>query len=347
MSVQVDEKFLDLISVNLDRFHKKSPTLYNSRCYVCGDSKTNSRLTRAYYFIGRDNDSIICSCHNCGLNIPFGLYLKEYFPEYYTQYKLESMQKTTKLTFKSNKIEPKKVEPSKKYLNILPKQSAIKVSELPKSHEARKYLEDRLIEDLDRFYFAENFQRYVEEQTGGNEQYAKVPQDKRIILPIKSPDNTSWGFQGRSLDKASKLRYITIKESEQFCKVFGLEYFDKNKAGFVLEGPFDSTFIPNAVSMCGSSLDPTSIENGYIIPKNTIIVYDNEKRNKEIVDKMAKMLDAGFRVYIPPTNLTSTQKDINDMILSGRKKEDIVRMIVSNSYSGISGKVVLNQWKKV
>lgn len=347
MSIQVDEKFLDLISGNLDRFHKKSPTLYNSRCYVCGDSATNSRLTRAYYFVGRDNDNIICSCHNCGLNIPFGLYLKDYFPEYYTQYKLESMQKTAKLTFKSKKIESKKTPPNTNYINILPRKSSIKISELPPSHIARKYLEDRKIVDLDRFYYAENFQQYVEEQTGGNEQYSRVPKDARIILPIKSPSNDIWGFQGRSLDKNPKLRYITIKDSEQFCKVFGLESFDKNKAGFVVEGPFDSTFIPNCVSMCGSSLDPTAIENGYIIPKNTIIVYDNEKRNKEIVDKMAKMLDAGFRVYVPPSGLSTTQKDINEMVISGYSADEIVRMFIKNSYTGIAGKLVLNQWKKV
>jgi hypothetical protein len=41
------------------------------------------------------------------------------------------------------------------------------------------------------------------------------------------------------------------------------------------------------------------------------------------------------------------EKDINEMILSGRTKQDIQELISKNTFSGISAKTQFVYWKKV
>ena len=50
---------------------------------------------------------------------------------------------------------------------------------------------------------------------------------------------------------------------------------------YVVEGPFDSTFINNSVALCGSDGDLFVI----LREASVILVYDNEPRNKEIVNR--------------------------------------------------------------
>lgn len=343
-----DEKYLVKISHLLDRFNKKSPTLWNCRCNLCGDSKTNSKKARGFFFPNRDNDGLMYTCHNC-ISLPFGAYLKRAFPEYYTQYRLDNLQNDSgKLIFDNVK---KDVEVKKKasniYLNISPRKSVILLEDLPSHHPAVSYMKTRGVIDLSGYLYANKFAQYVAEATNNAVEYEKVPNDSRIIIPLKSPTGEQWGFQGRALGtKDGVLRYITIKENkDDFCKVYGLDRFDKNRAGFIVEGPLDSSFLPNCVSMCGSSLDPKAVEYGYIIPENTIIIFDNEPRNSEIVKAMIKKVDEGFRVYVPST-LSTTIKDINDMVLSGWTKKELVENFVKNSYSGTIAKAMITRWRK-
>ena len=78
---------------------------------------------------------------------------------------------------------------------------------------------------------------------------------------------------------------------------------------YVTEGPFDSTFLSNAIAMCGSDVDLSTLDYQFIY------VYDNEPRNKQIVDRISKQIDNGERIVIWPSNIK--EKDINDMILCG------------------------------
>ena len=72
-----------------------------------------------------------------------------------------------------------------------------------------------------------------------------------------------------------------------------------------------------------------------------MVIYDNEKRNKQIVDRMEKAIDWKFPIVIWPD--TIQQKDINDMILSGLNVQNAIE---SNVYSGLQAKTKLTSWKK-
>jgi hypothetical protein len=89
--------------------------------------------------------------------------------------------------------------------------------------------------------------------------------------------------------------------------------------------------------MCGSDVDIGSFGWG-----DYIYVFDNEPRNREIVNRIEKTINRGDKVIIWPTSIE--QKDINDMVLTGLNVMDVLK---SNTYSGLEAKIKFNNWKKI
>ena len=144
------------------------------------------------------------------------------------------------------------------------------------------------------------------------------------------------GFQGRALT-SSFTKYITVMLNDDAPKFYGLDSIDVKKPIYIVEGPFDSTFVENSIAMCGSDVDVGTF--GW---SDYIWVLDNEPRNREIVRRISKLIDRGQKVLIQPN--TVNEKDINDMVLSGH---DVQEMIESNIYSGLEAKLKFNLWKKI
>ena len=344
----IEKIYLDKISPYLKNFEPKGDDLYNCSCSYCGDSKKNNRKARGYFFIG-DEGNCLYVCHNCNVAIPLQAYIKENFPQYYTQYCLDTFsKKESKLQIRSKpKMGAIKLSQIRDNIKNTPK-GYQSVLDLDNTHIAKSYLLDRKIPDLSEFGYVDKFCEYVAEVTNNDERYAKLPNDKRIIIPLKNSNGVMVGFQGRAIDPKA-MRYITIKipeYEEEYCKIFGLNKFDKTKFGFIVEGAFDAGFLPNALAMCGTSLDQNAIKRELINPDNMIIVIDNEARNKQIVARMEQYVDLGFRVYIPPNTLNSIDKDINKMVLSGWTSKQLIELFVKNSYKSISAKLKIANWKK-
>ena len=210
-----------------------------------------------------------------------------------------------------------------------------KISDLNIFHEARKYLEQRGIKDLDYFYYCPKFKEWTNKQ---KQTFDTLRQDHpRIIIPFKDKQGNLFGYQGRSLARHAKLRYITIMLDEEQPKIFGLDRIDTNKSIYITEGPFDATFIKNSVAMAGSDIDIGSF--GW---SDHIWIFDNEPRNREIVARVSKVVDRGDKVVIWPNNIQ--QKDINDMYLAGH---DVQKVVESNVYQKLEAKLKFNNWKKV
>jgi hypothetical protein len=207
---------------------------------------------------------------------------------------------------------------------------------LPKASEdvsAKKYLESRKL-DPEKFYFADKFKEWVNtlKPTFDSIKY----DEPRIVIPLYGFDNNLIGVQGRAL-VSNSVKYITIMLDEEAPKIYGLESVNTKLPVYVVEGPFDSTFIDNCVALCGSDGDVRCLEGSDII-----FVYDNEPRNEQIVRRIGDTIDRGYKVVIWPTNIK--EKDINDMILSGH---NVKSMIESNTYSGLEANLKFTVWKKV
>ena len=205
-----------------------------------------------------------------------------------------------------------------------------RASEVP---AAKSYLENRKV-DSTKFYYASKFKEWVNTQKKTFD-YTKKD-ESRIIIPMYDTESNLIGFQGRSLVPNS-VKYITVMLNEEAPKVYGLDKINKGETVYVVEGPFDSTFVSNSVAMCGSDSSLECLEGSSIV-----YVYDNEPRNKEIVNRIEKCIAKGEHVIIWPTIIAD--KDINDMVLSGH---DIMSVLKSNTYSGLEAKVKFNNWKKV
>ncbi len=124
---------------------------------------------------------------------------------------------------------------------------------------------------------------------------------------------------------------------ESAPKIYGLDDINTGETVYVTEGPFDSTFIPNSIAMCGADGD---VSKWGIT--NPVWIYDNEPRNRQIVERLAATIDRGDRVVIFPKNIL--EKDINDMYLSG---QNVQRVVESNIYQGLEAKLKLQDWKRV
>ena len=320
----VDSKYIGLISSRLQKFKRVKADLYNFRCPICGDSQKHKNKARGYIYPLKADMNF--KCHNCGASTTFNNFLKTIDSTLHKQYVMEK--------FKERNVGRGSIIPEPEFNFKKPvfrsKLNLPRASEVP---IATKYLEKRKI-NPNLFYFTNEFQKWTNthKQTFNN-----INKDEsRVIIPLHDTEKNLIGFQGRSLGPNS-VKYITVMLSEDAPKIYGLDKIDETKPIFITEGPFDSTFVENSVAMCGSDLDVRTF--GW---SNYIWVFDNEPRNREIVERINKTIGRGDKIVIWPKQIV--EKDINDMVLSGH---DIMPILKSNTYSGLEAKVKFNNWKKV
>ena len=205
------------------------------------------------------------------------------------------------------------------------------LDDLPDGHPCVQYVRSRAI-DPSRFndlYYTEHFGKIC--QSVGKD----VVGDRRLILPFFTEDGELFAMQGRALDDDGP-RYVTIVFDKDEDRLFGRDRVDLSKPFPVVEGPIDSLFLNNSLAMAGVA----NLSNKY--RSNAVICLDNEPRNPQIVRRMKKFIDDGFKIVIWPK--TITEKDINDMVLKGTDVNDIVS---GNTFEGLSAKINLNNWMKV
>ena len=320
----VDSKFIGLVSSRLQKFKRVKADLYNFRCPLCGDSQKHKNKARGYFYQVKTNTNY--KCHNCGASLSFNNFLKQIDSTLHKQYTLEKFKEGH--TGKGFVVEEPKFDFKKPVFK--------KDLDLPRASEvsvAKKYLEKRMI-DPTKFYFVKKFQEWTNTQ---KQTFDTIYRDEsRIIIPMYDTERNLIGFQGRSLGPNS-VKYITVMLQENAPKIYGLDKINTNETVYVVEGPFDSTFVKNSIALCGSDGDMAHLKGSDIV-----FVYDNEPRNKEILQRIERCIDRGERVIIWPTIITD--KDINDMILSGH---DIMSVLKSNTYSGLEAQIKINNWKKV
>ena len=320
----IDSKYVGLISSRLQKFKKVKPDLYNFRCPICGDSQKNKNKCRGYMYVVKNNTNF--KCHNCGASLSLNNFIKKLDTTLHKQYTLEKFKEGH--TGRSFVVD----EPEFKFKKPVFR----KKLDLPKASEnffAKEYLEERKL-NPEKFYFTDKFKEWTntKKQTFDST-YRDEP---RIIIPMYDRDKNLIGFQGRSLTHNS-VKYITVMLEDSAPKIYGLDTINEKLPVYVVEGPFDSTFINNSVALCGSDGDL-----GYLEGSDTILVYDNEPRNREIVGRIERCIDRNQKVVIWPSNIV--EKDINDMVLGGH---DVMSVIKLNTYSGLEAKIKFNTWKKI
>ena len=319
----IDSKFIGLVSPRLQKFKRVKSNLYNFRCPICGDSQKNKNKTRGYLYAVKANTNF--KCHNCGASMSLNNFLKQVDPAVHKQYALEK--------FKTGKTGRNFVADEPDFKFEAPKfKQKIKLPKAIENPKACGYLMARKL-DPSKFFYAEKFKKFANslKPTFDSEKH----DEERIIIPLYYEKNLI-GFQGRSINP-SPVKYITVMLDDDAPKIYGLDNIRRDAPVYITEGPFDSTFIRNAIAMCGADLD---ISRWGI--SNPVWIYDNEPRNREIVNRISKTIDSGDSVVIWPENIDD--KDINDMVMSGL---DVQSVIESNIYSGLEAQLKFTTWKKI
>ena len=199
-------------------------------------------------------------------------------------------------------------------------------SQLEKNHPAVKFLSERGIsEDLwNDIYFSPKFFEYVNGHV--KDKFPSLDGDHpRMVIPFRKENGQIFAYQGRSFGE-EKQKYITIILDTEYPKIFGMNKLDPTRTIYVTEGPLDSLFIDNAIAVAQSDLRVPQFKD------KAVLVPDNEPRNQEITRQIERCIEDGYTVCLWPASIK--EKDINDMILSGRTPAEGLGIIHSNSHSG-------------
>lgn len=338
MSIWIEDKYINLLSPKLARFKRKDRNLYNFRCPICGDSERSKIKARGWIF--EKGGKLRYYCHNCGASMLASSFIKTIDPVLYLDYQKDKFMEDGASIYVEPKRDITSVAPPKFIsLNTQLKQLK-KISSLPVDHPFKKYVMSRKIPGHQhyRLFYCDKFKSWVNTFLPGK--FEDTSKDgPRLIIPFLDKEKKFFGCQGRSLS-SNDIRYITILCDESKPRIFGLDSCNMSNQFYVLEGPIDSLFFDNAIAMCGSDLSSTLNCN----LQNATVVFDNEPRSKQIVQKMSKYLDIGYKICFWPGHMKG--KDVNEMVLNGHDVEEIKIIIDKNSFSGLEAKLQLQSWRK-
>lgn len=338
MSIQDDINYLKRL--NLDNFKQIEKNKFNFRCPICHDSQKSKYKARGYAIPHRSKDSLFVYCHNCNYENSFFYFLKD-LKEKGSIDELSFNGYAFKTNSKNENCETITIE-DKSY-QIQENKYLINIGRFKDDSIVKKYLQKRKVgkKFFKDIYFSINFKKLINDFYI-KEKYQSDYDLPRIVFPIINHENNQLiGFQGRCIYTSEKcFRYLNIKLNEIYDFVFEQKNLDKNQMVFCTEGIFDCLMLNNSISMLGSNLSDRVI-NRY---KKIIFIFDNEKRNNEIIKKYEKIISKeGIGLFIWPEEIK--YKDINQWGMKERK-EKIQDIILENSFFSILEKNLhFSKWR--
>ena len=333
----IDTKYISLISPSLRNFTKKSDYLWNFSCPYCGDSQKNKKKARG--FIYKTKNDLFYKCHNCAMSTTLPKLIQHVDANIYKEYQMELFKDGMNgVAYNNNYRTP---EPEFKFEKPVFKKSfgLQSFAELEDNHPAKKIFLKRGLPraSWDDIYYCPKFFEF----TNGlvENKFPTLDGDHpRMVIPFRKPNGEIFAYQGRAFGSETQ-KYITIILDRDYQKIFGLDRVDFSKTTYVVEGPLDSLFLNNCVAVAQSDLRLPNYKD------KVVLIPDNEPRNKQICDQISKYIKDGYRIVIWPKG--TEEKDINDMILSGKSPAEIQMIIHSNTHQGLQAQTVFNNWKRI
>jgi transcription elongation factor Elf1 len=343
MSTFIDTKYLRLLSSRLRNFKQKGDNLFNFSCPYCGDSQKNKLKARGYVF--QKSGGLFYRCHNCGVSTNVGNLIKHTDSTLYNEYVLERYKagesgnsNYQKPTFNLPQPRFDKVQKRKEF------EHAEWISNLPSGHFCLNYLQKRSISQshYDKLLFTKHYKQFCDTLIPNHGK--QILDDARLVIPFYDEYNELIAVSGRALETSDKtLRYVTLRTNESEEKlVYGMDRINLNEMVKIVEGPLDSLFLNNCLASGDANL---SLAAKSIFKDKKILIFDNEKRNKQIVKMMQDAIKLDYNVVIWPDNIQG--KDINEMVMNGISATEIESIISSNTFKGLEAQTRFTFWKKV
>lgn len=339
--------------LNLELFDEvETNELFLFRCPICGDSRTKRHKRRGYFYRSKDRDGMSFKCHNCNLATTFKNFLKIFDSHLYRSYLVDIFKGKEANEFSEFTDKPKKhieiisnsiFTPSKLLIPLNKK-----YENFDKCKIAVQYLFERKIpsQKLDIFYFAPQFGQYIQTLVKGKKDFTEIYKFPAIIIPLIDNKGNEFGFQARILEqKNSDFRYLTTMIDKNQVKCFGQHLIDYNKDIWILEGVFDACFFDNSLAALDGNLHTVCNKLG-LDKSKVILLYDNDKRNKDIIKSIEKAIEDGFRIAFWPVEFDNKGKDVNELVVNGIEIKEIRSRLESNIKQGLNAKLELNRWRK-
>jgi hypothetical protein len=349
----IDVKYVSFIAGRLRNFAKKDANLWNCACPICLDSASNKSKARGYIYMREQK--LYYMCHNCGASMGFGKFLEQVDPVLHGEYRLETYREKY-----SGDVDRKKVKKEEdvedESLAALAKtdvasrfKSKVSIPQprlldglldrldtLPPDHEAVQYVAGRDIakDQWHKIYFIPNMLDIV--QLSAKYEDRIRTNEPRIVLPFYDMNGQLTGVTCRAI-RGEKLRYVVVKVKDDAPLVFGINDIDKSKLVYVVEGPIDSLFLPNAIAVGGTSMGKT----GFLGLRDKVVIFDNQPRNPDVCRIMAKSIREGNKVVVWSERITA--KDINEMHEQGI---DYMSQIKARTFQGLQAQLEFDSWKK-
>jgi len=343
MSIPVESKYVRLLSSRLRNFKQKNTNLWNFSCPLCGDSQKNKTKARGYVFPKGNN--LFYRCHNCGASTSVGNLIKSVDESLYKEYVLERY-KSGESGF-SNFKAPTFDIPSPRFDKVS-KQKVFEhaewVDKLPSGHFCLEYVTKRNIPSsfYDKLLFTQHYKQFCDALIPNHGK--QLVDDARLVILFYDEYNEVIAVSGRALETSDKtLRYITLRTNESDKKlIYGLDRVNLKETVKIVEGPIDSLFLKNCVASGDANLTLCADD---ISSDKIVLIFDNEKRSKELCKMMQDAIRLKYNIVIWPNTIQG--KDVNEIILSGKSQSEIEEIISSNTFKDIEAQLKFNMWKKV
>ena len=283
MSEWLQRKYILLLSNILEGFKETSKGTFNCRCPICGDSQKNKHKKRGYWLHKQGIYKYFC--HNCGATRSVENFLKEFAPNLAQEYKLEVLKEGANGTSEQD-ITNFESKPQFTSLGKKPFKELKSISQLNHNHPAKIYISGRKIPSNLHYKIFYTDNGYSWARKWLPEKFTKDfdGNDPRIVMPLCDKKGKCFGAVARSILPTAQ-RYLKMSWSDESGFVYGLDTIDISKTIYVMEGQFDSMFIPNSVALGSMHFD---LINKHLPGEDVVIVLDNEPRSKTNIDQLTK-----------------------------------------------------------
>jgi transcription elongation factor Elf1 len=156
----LETKYIGIVSHRLRNFKRKGPNLYNFSCVLCGDSESDPRKARAYFYEKEGKSAFYC--HKCGASSTVMNLIKKIDLNLYEDYQLERLQNNKSIEqIKFDDFVDKMKKPA--FLKSGPLKSLKKISQLSSDHPMKQFVTKRMIPNPyhAKLFLCPNFLHYV------------------------------------------------------------------------------------------------------------------------------------------------------------------------------------------
>jgi len=163
----------------------------------------------------------------------------------------------------------------------------------------------------------------------------------RIIIPFYDACGEIIFYQSRKILDDETPNYLSKMDADK--SLGGVENVDESDTVFIFEGPLDSFFIKNGVSLAGinkgmgnfTPLQTEQMEELKFYRK--IWFLDSQWKDETSRVKTEKLLSSGEEVFIWPAKWGKRYKDLNELCMAHRLNEISPEFVKNNTQKGLSG----------